>query len=410
MDSQPPAGRTSTIQGFDVSWDRTRDLFSLDPAVAHLNHGSYGAVPLPVQRAQQRLRDEMDANPMAFFTRGVLDRLAHTRRHVAAFLGADPQRTALIANATAGAQLVLSALDLRPGDQILLTDHGYGAVRMAVAELCERTGASIAEAAIPLHASDDEVVDLLVQAVLPGRTRLAIVDHITSPTAKLFPVASILAALHELGVPVAVDAAHAPGMVAVEVSALGADFWFGNLHKWVFAPRPAAALVVADEYKDRVRPLVVSWEYPRGYPSAIEFAGTVDYTAWLAAPTGIHLLRTLDPVRVRQHNAETAAHGQRVIAAALGLPLDQLPGSDQLSMRLIPLPPGAADNLADADALRVAIAAHLGVEVPISPWRGRGYLRVSGQIYNRAEDYQRLADGLPALLRDAPLRALRPTA
>jgi isopenicillin-N epimerase len=136
----------------------------------------------------------------------------------------------------------------------------------------------------------------------------------------------------------------------------------------------------------------------------------LDYTAWLAAPTGIHLLRTLDPVRVRRHNAELAANGQRIIAEALGLPVDQLPGSDQLSMRLIPLPPGAADNLADADALRVAIAAELGVEVPISPWRGRGYLRVSGQLYNRPEEYQRLARGLPALLRVAPLRGLRPTA
>jgi isopenicillin-N epimerase len=392
--------RAHTIQGTQVAWETARELFSLDPAVTYLNHGSFGAVPIPVQRAQQRLRDEMEANPMAFFTRGIVERLAHTRRHIAAFLGADPDGTALIPNATAGAQLALNAVDLHPGDEVLLTDHGYGAVRFAVDRLCARTGATVSEVAVPLRATDDEIVESLATAVRPGRTRFALVDHITSPTAKLFPIARIIAALHERGVAVAVDGAHAPGMLPVEVAALGADFWFGNLHKWAFAPRPTAVLVVAPEYRSRVDPLVVSWENDAGFPAAVEYGGTLDYTAWLAAPTGIHLLRTLDPARLRRNNADLAAYGQRTIAGTLGVARADLLGSDAVSMRIIPLPPGVAEDLAGVLTLRSRIAADFSIEVAVSVWHNRGYLRVSGQIYNRPEDYDQLAAALPGLLRD----------
>lgn len=386
------------IQGIQVAWETARELFSLDPAVTYLNHGSFGAVPIPVQRSQQRLRDEMDANPMAFFTRGIVERLAHTRRHVAAFLGADPEATALIPNATAGAWLALRAFDLRPGDEILLTDHGYGAVRFAVDRLCARSGARAVEVAIPLRAGDDEVVELLAAAVRPGRTRFLVVDQVASATAKLFPVAAIVAAMHERGVVVAVDGAHAPGMLAVEVSALGADFWFGNLHKWAYGARPTAVLVVAAQHRGRVEPLIVSWQDEAGFPASVEYGGTLDYTAWLAAPTGIHLLRTLDPMRVRRHNADLAAYGQRVIGAALGVDRSDLVGSDLVSMRIIPLPAGVADNLDSSIALRSRMAG-LGFEVAVSAWQGRGYVRVSGQVYNRAEDYDQFAAVLPGLLR-----------
>ena len=341
----------------------------------------------------------LEASPVAFFGRGIEDRLTHTRRHIATFLGADPDGTALIPNATAGAQLALGAVDLRPGDEILLTDHGHGAVRLAVNRLCARTGAAVVEAAIPLCATDDAIVEILAAAVRPGRTRLAVVDHIASPTAKLFPVARLAAALHECGVAVAVDAAHVPGMLPVEVAGLGVDFWFGNLHKWAFAPRPTAVLVVAPEHRSRVKPLVVSWANDAGFPAAVEYGGTLDYTAWLAAPTGMHLLRTLDPVRLRRHNADLAAYGQRTVGGALGVARADLPGSDAVSMRIIPLPSGLAADRAAAQSLRTRIAADLGFEVAVSAWHNRGYLRVSGQVYNRPEDYDQLADALPGLLR-----------
>ncbi len=401
------------IEGIGVSWDRRAELFSIDPAVAFLNHGSFGAVPLPVQRAQQRLRDEVEANPMAFYSRGLWDRITHPRRHLAAFVGADPDRTALVANATAATEAVLGSLGLRAGEEILLSDHGYGAVRLAAERLAARTGAVVRSVSIPLTATDDQVVEAFAGAVGP-QTRFAAVDHITSPTAKLLPVRRVVAALRERGVLVLVDAAHAPGMLEVDVSALGADFWLGNLHKWALTSRPTALLTVSAEQLPRMEPVVVSWRQPEGFPAAQEFAGTLDYTAWLAAPAGLHLLRTLGPARVRQHNAELAAHGQRVVAAALGGARDYGPaaeelelartnalGDDRLSMRLVPLPPGVATDRPAALELRSRLASDDGVEVALDAWHDRGYVRLSGQLYNRVEDYLRLARALVAILRAA---------
>lgn len=412
---------SARVQGVNVSWEAIHDLFSLDRTVAHLNHGSFGAVPIPVQLAQHRLRQEMETNPTAFFARGLVERIAHTRRHLAAFLGADPDLTALVPNATAAVQIVLGSLTLRPGDEILLTDHAYGAVRLAVQRTCARAGAVLREVPVPLDAADEDVVSLLGNAVRPGRTKLAIVDHLSSPTARLFPVGRIVSALHDRATPVLVDAAHAPGMLPVEVSAVGADYWLGNLHKWAFTPRPTAVLAVAASRRGTIEPLVVSWQQDKGYPAAVEYGGTLDYTPWLAAPTGLHLLRTLGVDRVRRHNAEVAEYGQRVVAGALGVdpaavpqpagqprqvarPHDHGPAVDEsalVSMRLVPLPPGVARDRASAMHLCARIAREHACEVGISAWKGAGYVRLSGQIYNRREDYHRLASVLPRLLRSA---------
>jgi isopenicillin-N epimerase len=399
----------ASVHGMEVSLDEARDLFSLDPQSTHLNHGSFGAVPIPVQRAQQRLREEMEANPMAFFTRGLADRIAHTRRHIATFLGCDPDLTALVPNATAACQIVLNSVATGTGSEVLLTDHAYGVVGMAVRRLCERTGATAREVPVGLHAADDEIVAGVAAAARPGRTRLAVIDHVTSPTARLFPVARIVSALRALDVPVLVDAAHAPGMLPTDVSALGADFWLGNLHKWAFAPRPTAVLAASEACRPRLRPLVVSWRDDDGFPDAVEFGGTLDYTPWLAAPAGLHLLRTIGVAEIRRHNASLAAYGQRVVAGALGLDPDALPqprrgrvtDAMDVSMRLVPLPPGVAADRSSAVRLRERIAAELSCEVALDAWNGTGYLRLSAQIYNRSEDYDRLAAGLPALLRSA---------
>lgn len=412
---------TSPIEGVPVGWEHRRELFSLDPRVAYLNHGSFGAVPRPVQRAQQRLRDEMEANPVAFFARGLLDRIGHTRTHLAAFLGADPGGTALVPNATAAMTAVLSSVPLGAGQEILLTDHGYGAVRLAANEVAARAAATVRVVAVPLGGADDEVVARIVEAVRPGRTRLAIVDQVTSPTATLFPTGRLVAELQQRGVLVVVDAAHAPGMLPVDVSGIGADFWLGNLHKWAFAPRPTALLTVAPAHRASMRPLVVSWEQAQGFPRAQEFAGTLDYTAWLAAPAGLHLLRTLGQERVRTHNNELAAQGQRLVSDAVaarwsgvGVERDHAVerireelleraragrlGSDEVSMRLVPLPPGVADNQDTALALQDRLAREHRIEVGLTAWNGLGLLRLSAQIYNQIDDYHRLATALRELL------------
>ncbi|MCI4064764.1 aminotransferase class V-fold PLP-dependent enzyme [Micromonospora sp. R77] len=377
-----------------------RLLFSLDPSVSHLNHGSFGAVPVGVQRAQQRLRDEMEANPLRFFSQGLADRIAHTRRHLAAFLGADPDGTALVGNATTGVAVVLQSMRLRPGDEVLTTDHGYGAVGFSVARECRRTGAVSRTLSVPLTAGDEELVQIVRDGLRPGRTRLLIVDQVTSPTARLFPTAAIVGVAREHGVPVLVDGAHAPGMLPTTVASIGADFWVGNLHKWAYAPRGTAALVVAEQWRERIEPLVVSWEQEAGFPGRVEWQATLDYTPWLAAPVGVFTLRSLGVDRVRAHNAALAAYGQRVVGDGLGVAPADLPepGGPTVAMRLVPLPPGVATSMDAARALRARIAERLAAEVAVASWRGRGWLRLCGQVYNTPDEYDRLAVRLPALL------------
>jgi len=377
-----------------------RLLFSLDAAVAHLNHGSFGAVPIGVQRAQQRLRDETEANPMRFFTQGLVDRITHTRRHLATFLGADPEGTALVGNASTGIAIVLHSVRLERDDEVVCTDHGYGGVSLAVEREIRRTGAVRRTLSVPLDATDEEIVEIVRAGIRTGRTKLLIVDQLTSQTARLFPATAIVAVARERGVPVLVDAAHAPGMLPIPVDSVGADFWVGNLHKWGYAPRGTAALVVTPQWRTRIEPLVVSWQQDAGFPLRVEWQATLDYTAWLAAPVGLFTLRTLGVERVRAHNAALAAYGQWVVGQALGVaPADLLdPGGPTVAMRLLPLPYGLATTVADAIALRLRIAEALGTEVAVNPWDGRGWLRLSGQVYNRAEEYDRLAERLPSLL------------
>lgn len=378
-----------------------RLLFSLDPGVSHFNHGAHGAVPIVVQRAQQRLRDENENNPVRFFA-GVVDRITHTRRHLAGSLGADPEGTALIPNVTAGAVIVLQSVGLRAGDEVVTTDHGHGGVAIALRRECQRSGAAGRALAIPLPASDEEIVEIIRSGLRPGRTKLLIVDQISSPTARFFPTAAIVAVARECGVPVLVDAAHAPGMLGTAVDAIGADFWVGNLHKWAYAPRGTAVLVVAAAWRDRIQPLIVSWQQETGFPQRVEWQATQDYTAWLAAPAGLHMLRTLGPERVRAHNAALAAYGQRVVADALGVAPADLPdpGGPGVAMRLVPLPPGVATTADEAAALRRRISDRLATEVAVGAWHGRGWLRLCGQVYNSADEYDRLAVRLPPLLAE----------
>lgn len=377
-----------------------RLLFSNDAAVAHLNHGAFGMVPITVQRAQQRLREEMDANPHRFFAVGLEERIAHVRRHLATFIGADPDGTALIGNATTGTSIVLGSVAFGTGDEIVTTDHGYGAVDLAVAEACRRTGAVHRVARVPLATDDAAVVTAVLEAVT-SRTRLVILDHITAATARVFPVRRIIEAVRaQWGerVAVHVDAAHVPGILDPAVRDLGADFWVGNLHKWAYAPRGTALLAVAPGWRDRIRPLVLSWSTEAGFPANLEWLGAYDYTAWLAAPTGLFVLRSLGIEAVRRHNVALAEHGQRLVAEAIGA---DVPPATGLPMTLIALPPGLAGDQAAASALRRRISDELSAEVGLAGWLGRGYLRLSAQVYNRAEDFQRLADGLPKLLERA---------
>lgn len=389
-----PEAPANWLWGAD--WADVRDLWSLQPGIAHLNHGSFGAVPRPVAEEQRRWQERAESNPVRFHRRELPAAVAAARAQVAAFCRADPDGFAFVPNATTGVSTVLAAVSLQRGDEVLLTDHGYGAVRLALERACHRSGARPVTMPVPLTA-DDVTVRAAVLAGLSGRTRLAVVDHITSPTARLFPVAELVADLRRAGVPVLVDGAHAPGQLQVDLTALAPDFWVGNFHKWCCSPRGSAGLFVANRWRDRVSPLVTSWGEGRGFPLSFDQSGTSDASAWLATPAALDLLGELGWARLREHNRELAAYGQRVLGAALELDTDHLP-QDPVSMRVLPLPAGAGSSPETADALQATIAARLGAETALVAWRDQGMLRVSAQVYNAPEEYDRLAAGLPALL------------
>jgi isopenicillin-N epimerase len=383
------------IEASYVGWDRIDECFTLDTSRSYLNHGGFGVTPVPVQRAQQRLRDEVEADPQRFFTRGLSDRLAHTRRAVAGFLGADPEGSALVTNVTAGVAVVLGSIVGRPDDEIVVTEHGYGAVSLAIAE----AGARIRTVPVGLTASDEEIVAAVLDAVDPARTRLVVLDLVASSTARRMPVEEVARGLRATGVPLLVDAAHAPGMLPMSIDALDADFVVGNLHKWAFAPRGTALLTVAPRWRTAIRTRVVSWAQEAGFPRHVEEHGTADYTAWLAAPTGLFTLRTLDPERVRRHNADLAGYAQRTVGAAFGLSPADLPDpGGPVAMRIVPLPERLPGTYESAVALRDRISDELRTEVAVNPFRGRLLLRLAAQVYNRAEEYDRLAAALPGLL------------
>ncbi|MFE0582906.1 aminotransferase class V-fold PLP-dependent enzyme [Streptomyces sp. NPDC058874] len=386
--AEPPAGRPQPGE-----FPGGPALFRLDARVAHLNHGSFGAVPVPVQEAQALLRAEAHADPDAFFT-ALPDRLEQARTRIAAHLAADADGLAFIANATEGAHLALGAVPLAHGDEILVTDHGYGTVTAAAARRAPVTTVAL-DPALP----DEDAVRETVLAALTPRTRVAVLDHVSSPTARVIASPRLVAALRERGVTTVVDGAHAPGMLADPLGT-GADFWFGNLHKWGYAPSGTALLAVAPQHRHRVRALVASWEDGHGFPRSVENRATADYTGWLAAPDGLDLIEALDAAKVRAHNSTLAAHGAALLGEIPGLAA--LPHTDGLAMRSLRLPPGVAETPEHARALRERIAERLRIRVLIWPWPGGGGIRVCGQIYNRPEEYARLAAALPGqLLRGA---------
>jgi isopenicillin-N epimerase len=378
-------------------WQAVRDLWPLEPTVAHLNHGSFGAVPTPVLEEQQSWRDRMESNPVRFFVREMPTALAAARGEVAAFLGAADGSLAFVPNATTGASTVLATFPLERDDAVLVTDHSYGAVRIAAHRFAADRGARVDTVHVPLTASDDEAVDAVLGAV-HARTRLVVLDHVTSPTARRLPLAELVPAVQERGAAVLVDGAHSPGMLDVDLEALGADFFVGNLHKWCCAARGSAVLHASAHWRGSLRPLVASWGEAEGFPLAFDDTGTDDPTPWLSAPLALRVLERLGWDRLRRHNVELAVTGQRAVAAAIGVPAGDLPSDPAVPMQLVPLPEGLVSSREQAATLQDRIGEEAAVEVAITFFDGRGYVRVCAHAYNAPADYQRLAAELPGLL------------
>jgi isopenicillin-N epimerase len=369
--------------------------WTLDPGLAHLNHGSFGATPACVLAEQHRLRAELERNPVGFLVHQLPGLLENVRAEIAAFLRADPAGVVFVDNATTGTQTVIAQADLAPGDEVLATDHGYPAVLAQLQRAADSAGATLTIAPVPLPAASPAAVTEAVLARLTPRTRLLVIDHIASCSGMVFPVADIVARCRAAGVPVLIDGAHAPGMLPLDLRSLDADYWTGNLHKWVSAPKASAVLYVAERHRDRLRPLVASHGLTDGYQAAFDWTGTRDPTALLSVPAALAFFGQAGWPNVWQHNNELSQLGAELVSAPLGTE-PPAPGELTAAMRLVRLPEPL--TAAGARALERRLLHEHRVVVPVTDHGGWRWLRLSAQLYNTRADYERLADVIGELV------------
>lgn len=369
------------------------DAFGLDPSIVHLNHGAFGLAPAVVRAAAATWREQAERNPHRFNRVELPGLIAGARTQAADYLGVPPGQVGWVRNVSEGVSAVLGSLDLVPGDELVTSRHGYGSVRMALEHWARRRGAIVREAVFPVGATDDEVVEAYV-AVRSARTRIAVVDQITSSTATVLPVAMVAAAMDL--VPVLVDAAHVPGSLPADVAGLGATWWVGNLHKWAYTPRGSALLWRSDSAPP-TWPNVLSWQVEDGYAASFDYPGTWDYAAWLAVPDGLAFWTHLGGWDQVSRLGSLVAAGQRHLASVLGTSLDGLPATPAPTMRLVPLPQGILQDPADVSRVYERLSSEHRIEVAPILFDGVGYVRVAAAPYNTEDDYERLAECLRAM-------------
>ncbi|HET9497359.1 MAG TPA: aminotransferase class V-fold PLP-dependent enzyme [Candidatus Limnocylindria bacterium] len=398
-----------------------RPLWPLDPAVEFMNHGTFGATPVAVLDAQAAIRQRMEREPVAFFSRDLEGLLDEARVALGAFVGADPDDLAFVDNATTAVNAVLRWLPLGAGDELLTTDHEYNACRNVLAAAAAPAGARVVTVPLPFPALGPEDVLQRVLAEVTPRTRLAVLDHVTSATALAFPIEELVAELSTRGVDTLVDGAHAPGMLDVQLDRLGAAYYAGNLHKWVCAPKGAAFVHVRRDRQDRFHPLVVSHGANSERTDRSRFrleadwTGTRDPSAWLATPVAIELIGSLLPggwPAVRLRNRDLALRGRDLLCTALAI---TAPAPDAMigSMASVPLPDESAAGRVQGvdlygDPVHDGLLAR-GFQVMVTPWPQRPdggpwrrLVRISAALHNDLDQYQRLASALLDVLTEKP--------
>jgi isopenicillin-N epimerase len=397
------------------SW--SYEPWTLDPGVAFLNHGSFGACPRPVLERQAQFRSLMEAEPVRFMLLELPALLDASRRRLASLLRADEGDLAFVTNATSGVNAVLRSLDLKAGDEVVLTDHGYNACRAAMEYVAQRTGAVVRVARVPFPlAAPGEVLDAILAQVTP-RTRLALLDHVTSPTAVVFPIAQLVRELSQRGIDTLVDGAHAPGMLPLDLPALGAAYYTGNCHKWLCAPKGAAFLYVRPDRQQGLTPVTVSHGYTTRRADASPFhdlfdwTGTHDPSATLCVGHAIDFLESLTPgglpaLMERQHTL--ALRGRDLLCRRLAL---SPPTPDAMigCMATLPLPEGRWSEMtpqltgprqSPLHPLQAALM-NAGFQLPVFHWPQppRLHLRISAPPYITLSHFEALADVLERLLQ-----------
>ena len=386
--------------------------WTLDPRIDFLNHGSFGACPKPVLEAQTELRARMERQPLQFLARDLEGLLDEARGDLARFIWADPDDLAFVPNATSGVNTVIRSLELEPGDELLTTDHAYNACRNAL-RWQERRGAKVVVAAVPWPiAGPSQVVDAVLGAVT-ARTRLALLDHVTSPTGIIFPVEEIVGRLQERGIDSLIDGAHAPGMMPLDLRGIGAAYFTGNCHKWLCAPKGAAFLYVRRDRQQRIRPLTISHganaartERSR-FRLEFDWTGTDDPTPFLCIPHALRFLGSLVPggwPDLIERNHALAVRGRKLLCEALRV---EAPAPEEMlgSLASVPLPDAKGEMpLARGvfwHPLQRALLERHDIEVPVMPFPAlpRQLIRISAQAYNSEDQFARLATALRSELQ-----------
>jgi isopenicillin-N epimerase len=375
--------------------------FLVRPDIAFLNHGSFGARPRPVFEAQRRWQRELEAEPVAFLGRRLPGLLAEARAPLATSLNVGANDLVFVPNATHGMNIIARSLDLQPDDEVLGTDHEYGAVERTWRFNCERQGAVYRTQPISLPVTSAEsIIEQLWQGVT-DRTRVIVTSHISSPTALIFPVTEIAERAASQGILTAIDGAHAPGQLDLNLQAIGADFYVGNGHKWLSGPVGAGFLYARPDRQHLLKPLIVSWGWEPREPGLSPFIdlfdwiGTDDPSAYLSIPAAIAYQRDHTWSEVRAACHALARYTQAEIATDTGLPPIS-PDSPEWWVQMCVAPLPINENLS-AKELQRRLWEDFQVEVPITDWQGQRFVRVSIQAYNSAADVERLLDGLKQL-------------
>ena len=383
----PPAVGKSVRREWALDWD-----------FLSVNHGSFGAAPRMVLAAQRDWQRRLEAQPGRFMRAVLPDALRHAADRLGVFIGADGKDIAFVENATTGCNAVLRSLRLVPGDRIVVLNHGYGAVRNTVRYLWDRTGAHIVEAEVPFPHPDADAIVANVAAALTSRTRLAVVDHITSGSALVLPLRRIIEACHEAGVPVLVDGAHGPAQVPLDMRALGADWYAGNCHKWLCAPKGSAFLYARPDRQGDLHPVTISHGFGKGYLEEFDWTGTRDPSAWLATDVAIDFHARLGGEALMARNTALALDATAMLARRLNTETGAT-GAMAGCMGVVRLPlAGAATADRSADLRARLLAA--GTDAPAHVQAGAIWLRISAAAYNDVDDYERLAEIVARVIRE----------
>ncbi|MDB5405576.1 MAG: cefD [Rhodospirillales bacterium] len=375
-----------------------RGEFLLDPDFLIVNHGSFGAAPRSVLAAQDEWRRQLETSPTRFMNRVLTDALRHAAGRLAASMGASGDDLVFVDNATTGCNAVLRSLDLGPGDEILVTDHTYPAIRRTADYVAYRTGARVVVAEIPYPPRDAAAIVAAVAGALTPRTSLAILDHVTSPTALVMPLEALIAACRAVAATVLVDGAHAPGNIPLDLPALGTDWYVGNCHKWLMAPKGAGFLWASKPAQAAVHPATISLHYGEGFTPEFDWTGTRDPSACLAVTAALDFQDRLGGPALMQRNATLAQQAATLVAGRLGTESGTEP-SLAAAMTTVRLPLAGPATQERALALAGRLLDDYRCDAPITAFAGALWLRLSAAAYNDIDDYAEVATRVAALLR-----------